>query len=130
MIEQGKIIRILPNNQVEVALTGSSCQKCQGCITAAGSCEQTKIILQNINDHKLGDEVEIEVPAKIFYTAFFLVFILPLIVLVVSILILQKIKVDQGINLIISFILFLVSYYFANRYDKKIKNAQIYRIIR
>lgn len=130
MIEKGKITKILPDDQVEIAMLGNSCLKCQGCITAAGACSQIKIIVKNINDHKVGDDVEIETPSKIFYEAFFLVFILPIIVLVSAIVILQILNLDQELNLLISFGLFLATFYFANRYDKKLKSTQIYRIIR
>ena len=106
----------------EVALSDDAgCASCQGCIAAAGSCEIKTVKVINEFNHKVGDAVDLELPSGHYYKAFFFVFFLPLFLLLFTIMLLQALKVESGITVLIAFIVFISSYYFANIYDKKIK---------
>jgi positive regulator of sigma E activity len=129
VIEKGFIKKILPDNKAEVSLASAGCQSCQGCMASQSVCEERKIVAENAGNHKVGDEVEVEVPPGTYYRVFFLVFLLPLIFLILSIYIFQLLKISEVFSLFLALVIFLFSYYFANRYDKKLKKEICYRII-
>jgi len=58
-----------------------------------------------------------------------LVFLLPIIVLVTAIAVFQGLNFGIELNLLLSFLLFLSTYFWANRYDKELSQKQIYKIL-
>lgn len=131
MIIKGKVLKLLPDNLAEIALTDSfACAGCHGCLAAAGSCEVKTVNVINSLQHQVGDDVELEIPAGYYYKAFFFVFILPLFCLLATLIILQTLKIDQTISLFAAFLVFISSYHFAKKYDQKIKEQNVYFMIK
>jgi positive regulator of sigma E activity len=130
MIEKGKITKLLDNNRAEVLLYGNSCEGCKSCITAADSCQERRVVADNNLGKDPGAEVEVELPGQIVLKGFFLIFILPIITMLFSMGIFELLNVNTELNLLLSFGVFLSTYYFANRYDKELAQKQLYKIIK
>lgn len=130
MIVKGKIINIIDANTAEVALVNNlACQGCQGCIAAAASCEQKTILAKNNFPHQVGDEVELELPAKYYYRSFLFLFLIPLFLLLFTIFLLNALGIKHDLLLLIGFLVFFASYFFSTQYEKKIKKEIVYTVI-
>ncbi len=129
MIEKGKVVKLLASGQAEVELDTSNCGGCKSCLTSCTPVPARTVIVANIFKHKVGDEVELTIPSSYLYKAFFLVFVLPLIMLILTIVVIQYLKIKEDISFFAGMAVFGGSYYFANRYDKKLRNKNIYKII-
>lgn len=131
MIIKGKVLKLLPDNLAEIALADSfTCAGCQGCLAAAGGCEIKTVTVINSFRRRVGADVELEVPAGYYYKAFFFVFALPLFSLLATLVILQALAIDPVISLLAAFLVFICSYYFAKKYDQKIKEQTVYVMIK
>jgi positive regulator of sigma E activity len=130
MIEQGKVIRILPGNQLEVELIRDlGCASCKICLTGAPNCN-TNIILENTGKYKPGDTLTIELDSRYFYQAFLLIFILPIVVLCSALYFLEAWHLPKNLVIGASLALFLASYFFAYQYDRSLRRKSLYKILK
>ena len=122
MIEQAKVIKVLENNTIEVEISKSdSCSSCGACILGSDpDAMKRTIVLKNIKNNKPGDLVNIEIDSKNFYQAFFLIFVLPLMMFIFSAWLLIEFGFGEGVSFTVSVIVFLCSFLIAKHYDKKI----------
>ena len=126
----GRVKKIVSPALLEISLAeNNSCQTCRSCLTSAMPCEPRTIIVEENGRHQVGDLVELEINNSYYYKGFFLVFVLPLVLLILSMVILNFFKIDQAINLMFSILVFLAAYFFAYRYDKKIADKNLYKLI-
>lgn len=128
MIIQGKVLKVNGDNTIEVTTerTGT-CGNCHACFDG-GSCAES-ITVSTLDRHKTGDKVSLELNNKYFFTAFLLVFVLPLTVFISSLIFLTSAGFSQWVVLIAGAALFFLTYKITAFYDRRLMKKGLYKLI-
>ena len=110
MTQDAVVIRLLPNNMAEVAVTratacGGNCGSCESCMFQSELHTEARNLIQA----KLGQKVTIESKSSRIFGAAMLVYIMPLLFFLAGYAIAAALGAGEGIKILVSFASLLVS---------------------
>ena len=110
MTQDAVVIRLLPNNMAEVAVTratacGGNCGSCESCMFQSELHTEARNLIQA----KLGQKVTIESKSSRIFGAAMLVYIMPLLFFLAGYAVAAALGAGEGIKILVSFASLLVS---------------------
>lgn len=110
MTQDAVVTKVFKNGMAEVAVTrgtacGSNCGNCESCVFQS----ELKAFAKNTVNAKPGEKVIIESLSSRIFGATFLVYIVPIIMLIVGYLVAASLSLSEGMSILLSFAFFALA---------------------
>lgn len=121
----GRVEAITANDIRVVIISQSACASChaKGACTASDVAEKQVVVSKPFHSYTVGETVKVTMKQSLGYKALFLGYILPLIVLLVSLFVFNGIGFSEGISGLLSLVVlgpyYFILYVFRKRFEKE-----------
>lgn len=110
MTQDAVVTKVFKNGMAEVAVTrgtacGSNCGNCESCVFQS----ELKAFAKNTVNAKPGEKVIIESLSSRIFGATFIVYIVPIIMLIVGYLVAASLSLSEGMSILLSFAFFALA---------------------
>lgn len=110
MTQDAVVTKVFKNGMAEVAVTrgtacGSNCGNCESCVFQS----ELKAFAKNTVNAKPGEKVIIESLSSRIFGATFLVYIVPIIMLIIGYLVAASLSLSEGMSILLSFAFFALA---------------------